>query len=291
MRTPGAAALGVSALTLCLLTTGCASGTAAAGSTPVRAPATPSTTPAAQLPTASPAPSVSSMPPSASVTPSPRPTPKATTPAPTHPSASPSAAPQPAAEASIEAVPDSEWASIVSVGAWHDGCPVGQAGLRRVEVNFHGFDGAVHRGVLVVRADVATSVAEIFTRLFDAGYPIHRMAPIEAYQGDDDASMAADNTSAFNCRRAAQANAPPTSSPHANGRAVDLNPYENPWIDPRCSCFEPDARFGSTRSGIGVITKGSLAWQVFTSAGWIWQDSTTTDYQHFDTGYPSRPLG
>jgi len=183
---------------------------------------------------------------------------------------------------------------MVAAGVWHVGCPVGQNNLRQVLVNFQGFDGAVHRGALVVRADVATSVARIFTRLFDIKFPIHRMSPIEAYHGDDNASMAADNTSAFNCRSATQANAPIGLSPHANGRAVDVNPYENPWIDPRCHCFRPDAKFGDhpmkSRSGPGVITKGSVAWRIFIAEGWIWQDNATLDYQHFDTGFPSRAL-
>ena len=190
----------------------------------------------------------------------------------------------------IVPVPAAQWRRIVAVGAWHVGCPVAQTGLRRVEVNYRGFDGAVHRGVLVVNADAATSVAAIFTRLFDRRFPIHRMRPIEEYAGDDAASMAADNTSAYNCRRASQANAPSAASPHANGRAIDLNPYENPWIDPRCGCFQPDAHYGTHRNGTGVIVEGGTAWTVFTRAGWIWQDNATTDFQHFDTGYPSRPL-
>jgi hypothetical protein len=71
---------------------------------------------------------------------------------------------------------------------------------------------------------------------------------------------------------------------------VDLNPYENPWIDPRCHCFSPASKYGKQRSGTGVITKGGIAWTAFTARHWIWQDSATLDYQHFDTGYPSRPL-
>lgn len=151
----------------------------------------------------------------------------------------------------------------------------------------------------MVNADVAESVAAIFTRLYRERYPIHAMLPIERYRGDDDASMAADNTSAFNCRRAGQANAPSAASPHANGRAIDVNPYENPWVDPRCSCFRPSAYFGAHRtvsaamSGAqarALVVKGSVAWRAFTDAGWAWQDTSTPDYQHFDTGYPSRPL-
>ena len=204
--------------------------------------------------------------------------------------ATPRPAPRVTANAVIRPVPASEWARIVAVGAWHVGCPVGRAQLRRVEVGFHGFDGRVHRGVLVVNADVATSVAAVFTELFDRGFPIRRMLPIEAYRGDDNASMAADNTSAYNCRRSGQANAPASRSPHANGRAVDVNPYENPWIDPRCHCFSPASTFGRHRSGTGVIVKGGVAWTAFTKRHWIWQDNATTDYQHFDTGYPSHPL-
>jgi len=194
------------------------------------------------------------------------------------------------AAAVIAAVPAAEWQRMVAVGAWHAGCPVVRSGLRRVEVNYYGFDHVVHRGALVVNADVAASVARIFSTLFDRRFPIHRMQPVEAFGGDDNASMAADNTSAFNCRRGTQANAPATASPHANGRAVDLNPYENPWIDPRCHCFRPDAHYGTTRSGVGVVTTGGVAWTEFTRAGWIWQDIAGIDYQHFDTGYPSRPL-
>lgn len=198
------------------------------------------------------------------------------------------------ANASVTPVPDSEWLAIVSAGVWHPGCPVGQDQLRRVSVNFRGFDNRVHRGALIVHTDTASSVARIFTRLFTVGFPIRRMVPIEAYRGDDNASMAADNTSAFNCRRASQANAPVALSPHANGRAIDVNPYENPWVDPRCNCFRPDTKYAGDakhpRSGRGVITKGGAVWQAFTAEGWIWQDNSTADYQHFDTGYPSRPF-
>jgi hypothetical protein len=159
-----------------------------------------------------------------------------------------------------------------------------------VEVGYVGFDGRPHRGALVVNRDVAASVARVFTALYDAHFPIRRMVPIEAYGGDDGASMSADNTSAFNCRRPGQANAPSTASPHANGRAVDLDPYENPWVDPRCRCFQPDAYYGRHRAGPGVIVRDGVAWRAFTGEGWIWQDNATIDYQHFDTGYPSRPL-
>ncbi len=153
-----------------------------------------------------------------------------------------------------------------------------------------GFDGKVHRGVLVVNADVARSLARIFTRLFEEGFPIRRMRPVEEYGGDTAKSLAADNTSAYNCRRLDQINAPVKKSPHANGRGIDVNPYENPWKDLRCKCWQPSADYARKRRGPGVITKGSLPWRLFRAERWIWQNIDVPDYMHFDTGFPSRPF-
>ena len=243
------------------------------------------------------APPTANAPTASSLTPSPSPSAEPPSPSPTStPDPSPSAAATSTATV-IRRLPDAQWKRILATGTWRTGCPVDRAGLRDVDVPYVGFDGATHRGTLVVNADVSASVAGVFARLYRDRYPVHSIIPVEQFGGDDNASMAADNTSAFNCRRSGQANAPSAASPHANGRAVDLNPYENPWVDPRCACFQPDAYFGSHRvvaattpAGRAVIVKGGSAWREFTSAGWTWQDNSTADYQHFDTGYPSRPL-
>ena len=173
---------------------------------------------------------------------------------------------------------------------WRPGCPVRRPGLRRIEVNHHTFSGEVRRGILVVNADVANSIARIFTKLFEAGFPIRRMRPVEAYDGDSDASLRDDNTAAYNCRRPSQINAPPLDSPHANGRAIDVNPRENPWIDPRCTCWSPGPRHHERVRGRGKILEGGVVWRAFTEEGWIWQNIDVPDYMHFDTGYPSGPL-
>jgi len=202
----------------------------------------------------------------------------------------PSAEPSPvSADPHIQRIPDDQWAAMRAAGVVRSGCPAGRRDLRRIDVNFHGWNGAIKRGVLVVNRDVADDVAAIFADIFDAGFPIRSMKPIEEFGGDDNASMAADNTSAYNCRSAGQANAAAADSPHANGRAVDINPRENPWLDPRCNCFMPTAKHAARTPGKGKILEGGKVWKAFTKRGWIWQDIATPDYQHFDTGYPSRP--
>ena len=110
---------------------------------------------------------------------------------------------------------------------WRPGCPVGLSDLRRVTLTYVGFDGRAHQGALVVNRTVAAPVARAFGELYAARFPIRRMLPIEAYGGSDFGSIEADNTSAFNCRSATGSS---HWSEHAYGRAIDLDPIENPYV-------------------------------------------------------------
>jgi hypothetical protein len=166
---------------------------------------------------------------------------------------------------------------------------VGRKELRRLEINYIDFDGNQQRGVLVAHRDSVDDLAGIFSDLYQARFPIARMEPVERYGGDVVRSLKANNTSAFNCRKPGQINAPVKESPHANGRAIDINPVQNPWRDPRCDCWMPKARFADATEGPGVIRKGSLPVRLFKQRGWVWQNIKVPDYMHFDTGYPSRP--
>jgi hypothetical protein len=171
------------------------------------------------------------------------------------------------------------------------GCPItAREQLRRVDVPFVNFDGDIQQGHLVVRRDIAPSVARIFTNLYWQGFPIASMRGVEAFGGDSNKSLRANNTSAYNCRRLDQINAPPRKSPHANGRAVDINPLQNPWKDLRCKCWSPSAKYAKRTLDPGKILKGDPVWTLFTDEGWVWQNIDVPDYMHFDTGYPSRPL-
>ena len=191
-------------------------------------------------------------------------------------------------DALVRKIPDRQWRRIVSTGTWRPGCPVGRSDLRRIELNYRTFDGGVERGQLVAHKDSVDDVVEIFAALFEEGFPIERMEPVERYGGEVIRSLEANNTSAFNCRKPGQINAPVQDSPHANGRAIDINPVQNPWRDPRCDCWQPGREFAKAKDGPGIIRKGSLPVQLFEERGWVWQNIKVPDYMHFDTGYPSR---
>lgn len=208
---------------------------------------------------------------------------------PARPVASPEVKTQPGNPV-LRAIPNRQWQRMVRTGTWRPGCPVGRDGLRRLEIDYVDFEGSVKRGVLVAHRDSIDDLAGILGELYLQAFPIELMIPLENFGGDVDKSLAANNTAAFNCRKPGQINAPVKKSPHANGRAIDINPVQNPWRDPRCVCWNPVGdKTTRTKVGAGVIRKGTLPVQLFESRGWIWQNIDVADYMHFDTGYPSRP--
>src|SRR2546421_7258874 len=113
--------------------------------------------------------------------------------------------------------------------SWHAGCPVAPAQLRRIRLSYWGFDGRAHTGTLIANEDATADLVTVFRRLYAARFPIRRMRQIDAYGGNDERSLAADNTAAFNCRYAV-APGPRRWSVHAYGRAIDVNPVENPHL-------------------------------------------------------------
>jgi hypothetical protein len=167
--------------------------------------------------------------------------------------------------------------------SWHSGCPVGPASLTAVTMTYWGFDNVSHSGTLVVNRAVVSSVVAAFKSIYAARFPIRRMQPIAAYGGDDNASMAADNTSAFNCRRAVS-NGPPSWSMHAYGEAIDINTLENPYrLDGKV--LPPAGAPFMDRSNVrrGMIVSGSAPVVAFAGVHWGWGGnwSSTPDYQHF----------
>ena len=167
--------------------------------------------------------------------------------------------------------------------SWHPGCPVGPSGLRTLTVSYVGFDGRAHRGQLVVAAGVTGEVTTVFRTLYRARFPIRRMLPIAHYGGSDDRSAAADNTSAFNCRRAV-ASGPPRWSAHAYGTAIDVNDVENPYLE-GSRVIPPAGAAYRDRSRVrpGMAVRGGILVRAFASTGWLWGGrwTGTPDYQHF----------
>jgi hypothetical protein len=165
--------------------------------------------------------------------------------------------------------------------SWEPDCPVGLDELHLVVLTHRGFDGRLHRGELVVHRTVAEDLGTVFTRLQRADVPLQRVERIEHYDGSDERSMAANNTSAFNCRLTTSGS---RFSEHAYGTAVDLNPIQNPYV--RGSTVLPEAgRDYLDRSDVrrGMIVEGDVTVRAFDDIGWGWGGrwESVRDYMHF----------
>lgn len=192
-------------------------------------------------------------------------------------------APEPAARPGAVVHP----VTVAELGeTWRPGCPVGPEGLRRVELDYLDPDGRTQRGSLVVHQDYVDDVIEIFADLERMKYPIAKMQTVDHYPGaQDELSMRDNNTSAFNCRPL------PGStdwSLHAYGRAIDINPLVNPYID-NAGNLEPKTAGRYLDRGLaepGMLKAGDPAVRVFTDRGWRWGGAwrNPVDYQHFEIG-------
>jgi hypothetical protein len=171
------------------------------------------------------------------------------------------------------------------------GCPVPLRDLRYLRMTHRDFDGRARTGEMVVHRRFTGQVRELFGRLYAAGWPIARMRLVDDYRADDDLSMAANNTSGFNCRRVAgQTN----WSQHAYGEAIDINPVQNPYVrdgrvdPPAGRAFASIDRTRSAPFRLGVIRNEDLVVRAFDRIGWAWGGYwvSSKDYQHFAARRP-----
>ena len=164
--------------------------------------------------------------------------------------------------------------------SYRAGCPVGPGQLRTVHVSYWDFANEPQLGAVVVARGQAEAILAVFRKLWEAHFPIKRLRPVSEYRGSDDASMEADNTSAFNCRFVGGTT---RWSMHAYGEAIDVNPVENPYV--RGSTVSPAAgRAYLDRSPYrkGMAVRGGVLVRAFASIGWKW-GASFGDYQHFST--------
>jgi len=175
-------------------------------------------------------------------------------------------------------------------GFWHAGCPVPLTRLRLVTVAQWAFDGRVHTGQLVVNREVAAPLTRVFGQLYKLRFPIRHMRLSDAYGPKAARAADRDISGAFECRQAVPS---PCSggtgtgswSQHAYGKAVDLNPIENPYVG--CGRTREHGSLSyldRSRLRRGMVTSAVV--QAFRSIGWGWGGNwtgSTKDYMHFSS--------
>lgn len=161
--------------------------------------------------------------------------------------------------------------------------------LRYIKLLYYDFDGNVHEGELMVHVKLADEVMEIFHELYKANYPLTSVRLVDDYgeSGDDNLSMAANNTSAFNYRLVTGSD---NLSRHSYGAAIDINPMLNPYITgDRIAPANGAAYADRSLDFAGKIDHDDLCYKLFIEHGWTWGGdwSGDKDYQHFskDIGF------
>jgi len=154
-----------------------------------------------------------------------------------------------------------------------------------VSVRFYNFDGVLQEGEIVVDRDLAKDVAELFSLILEKRFPLTSVIPMAGlpFDGDDGASMSANNTSGFNYRTKTNVGdvAEESLSNHALGRAIDINPLLNPYI--KGSVVLPRrAAYDIARPG--TIAVDSFIVKFLKERGWTWGGDWVSlkDYQHFE---------
>ena len=171
--------------------------------------------------------------------------------------------------------------ALVKGVSWHRGCPVPLSRLRYMRIAYYDFGGRVRSGEMIAHASAVPALRRTFEALYAKRFPIRRMRLVDRYGGSDFRSIEADNTSAFNCR-------PVTGgshwSEHAYGRAVDVDPIENPYISNGRTAHRASRPYlNRSRHRRGMAFRGGTLVRAFARAGWGWGGSWSgpTDYQHF----------
>lgn len=170
---------------------------------------------------------------------------------------------------------------VVARSTWAAGCPVGRRELSWVRLVFHGFDGERHTGELLVHRSVARDVVRVFDDLYDARFPIEEMRITTKPEQSAPPTGDGNNTGAFNCRTARGTS---TYSEHAYGLAVDVNPFQNPYL--KGDLVLPELA-GAYRDRSwkrpGMIRPGGPVVRAFARIGWDWGGAwrSLKDLQHF----------
>jgi len=178
---------------------------------------------------------------------------------------------------------------MINGNSFKNNCPVSLKDLRYLSIKHIGFDGKDKIGELIVHKNISRDTLKIFNELYEIKYPIYKMKLVSNYKGDDWLSIEANNTSAFNCRSITGKKN--KWSKHAYGKAIDINPIENPYISKKGYISHKNSLKYRNRNhnsqslkDKAVLLKKDKAVKVFEKYGWKWGGDwiTIKDYQHFE---------
>ena len=171
--------------------------------------------------------------------------------------------------------------AVIERSTWVPGCPVAATDLSWVRVSFVGFEGLRHTGELLVNRSAASQVVRVFEQLYAARFPIEEMRITRRAELDAPPTGDGNDTGAYACRATRGST---TYSQHAYGLAIDVNPFQNPYVKGDVVLPElASAYLERDWRRPGMITPDGPVVRAFASIGWTWGGtwSSLKDLQHF----------
>lgn len=172
-------------------------------------------------------------------------------------------------------------AKVLRRSTWRAGCPVAAEDLDWVRLTFWGFDDRRHTGELLVHASVAEDLVRVFRTLYAERFPIEEMRITRRAELDAPPTGDGNDTGAFNCRPTTGGS---SYSQHAYGLAIDINPFQNPYLKGDVVLPElAGAYLDRGRVRPGMVVADDVVVRAFAAIGWEWGGAwrTLKDYQHF----------
>ncbi len=169
--------------------------------------------------------------------------------------------------------------------SYKEDCTIPYEDLRYVRVLYTNFNGGTSTGEIICNQAIAQDLVEIFYELYQAEYQIESIRLIDEYNADDLLSMEDNNTSCFNYRTVEGTT---KLSKHAQGLAIDINPFFNPYITyengrEKVSPADSEAYADRSKPFAYKIDENDLCYKLFTEHGFAWGGhwNSCKDYQHF----------
>ncbi len=188
-------------------------------------------------------------------------------------------------QGTITPVPDLIWDHMQGV-SWHAdmGCPTRNQ-LSYLRIPYRDFNKRPQMGEMITARSVARDVLATFTEMYCSGeFLIEKMKLIDHYDGSDPLSMDDNNTSSFNCRLTSNGK---RLSEHSFGKAIDINPVQNPYVRKGVTLPKSGHPYNTTRKRQqphpGMITENDIVTRAFNKIAWKWGGNwrNSKDYQHF----------
>lgn len=186
---------------------------------------------------------------------------------------------------------DAVWQEI-NGKSWHENDNIALSDLRYLKMLHYNFNHQIQVGEMIVNAAISEDTLQVFRDLFDQQYEIEKMFLADHYwtkdaDDTDENSIEHNNTSAFNYREITGGG---KLSNHALGRAIDVNPQQNPYIylgsdgNYRWDHENASAYIDRTTGDPHVIVSGDICQATFEKYGFSWGGywHNPIDYQHFE---------